>query len=533
MNAGVQFLKGDFLDTALSQPENLARSFLLLLLMIIALEVLSYLLSILRSRNVEKITHDLRCDIAAAVLFRRRSALKDMDSSAVITHYSSEIFSISYNYLFQGLKFVEFALSLVIISTALFSIDTRAAILALILSAAPLLVTKTYQKKLSADEEDFLGGNRENVKYLRSLLHGLEAIKNYSIEDAVTERFGHSLANLRRLDKLRSRRRAGSNGLSFLSTLLAQLVLAIYAGYAVYTGRLTPGNFVSIFSLSASLSQPLYWITKCYQSMISARPAIDSVVGFIEQAERERDESPADSKLKYTPAEILKGEPEDESLAATTPYLLLEAKDNLLLQAECIAFSYDENSLIENLSFELRRGEKLLISGESGSGKSSLVDLLLGYRIPQKGLFRFYGVSPESIIVSRQDAFLFAGTLRDNLSLFDPEITDDAMEEMLIRVGLSELLETQGLDSIVAEGGKNFSGGEAKRISLARAFLRPGPLLILDEPLANIDPENIARVEDLILESRGRSLLIISHQLSDRLIAGIDAEVKLGGGVHA
>lgn len=108
----------------------------------------------------------------------------------------------------------------------------------------------------------------------------------------------------------------------------------------------------------------------------------------------------------------------------------------------------------------------------------------------------------------RQDTFLFQDTLRSNLTLYQP-VEDQILLDALHQLGLDKLASPQALDQVISEGGGNLSGGEKRRICLARAPLRNTPVLLLDEPLANLDLPSARLVEELLLSIRGRTLLVV------------------------
>lgn len=106
-------------------------------------------------------------------------------------------------------------------------------------------------------------------------------------------------------------------------------------------------------------------------------------------------------------------------------------------------------------------------------------------------------------------------------------IADDALIALLCDLGLSRFATVQALDTIVGEKGTDFSGGEKKRICLARALLRNTPVLILDEPLANLDDATAQKIERLLLSITGKTLLIVSHQFSEENLSGFDRIIEM------
>lgn len=165
------------------------------------------------------------------------------------------------------------------------------------------------------------------------------------------------------------------------------------------------------------------------------------------------------------------------------------------------------------------------------------MNLLLGYDnldkgqilIGKKDIKEIENLS-QYLTVSRQDAVLFDDTLRNNVAMYNPEVKDEDIEAILNVFGLIKGKNYNSLDDIVSEKGENFSGGEKKRISLARAFLKDSAILILDEPLANIDLENVAKIEDYILSQKDKTILVVSHQFNEKRLKDFDAHYVFDGG---
>ena len=173
-------------------------------------------------------------------------------------------------------------------------------------------------------------------------------------------------------------------------------------------------------------------------------------------------------------------------------------------------------------------GKKYLLKGPSGCGKTTAVNLLLRYYDVNCGSITLDGVPIEEfgstygcMTVVRQEAVLFRDTLRNNLTMFRT-IPDEKLIAMLNDLGLSKFASRAALDSLITENGANLSGGERKRVCLARALLRDTDVLLLDEPLANLDDATAGRIEDLLLSIQGKLLLVVSHQFNEEKLKGFD-----------
>lgn len=224
----------------------------------------------------------------------------------------------------------------------------------------------------------------------------------------------------------------------------------------------------------------------------------------------------------------------------------LRAKSGAL-QIEDIHFGYrDDQNVLQGLSLEIKAGQKVALLGPTGCGKSSLLTLITREWQAQQGHIKLDGHAlseynerglRDAITVISQRIYLFAGTLRENLVLALP-VTDgekrtahDArLIDVLQRVGLGALLTgDKPLDMWIGEGGRQLSGGEQRRIGVARALLRDAPLLLLDEPTEGLDKRTEREILSLLFDfAKDKTLLMISHRLT--AMAKMDQIHLLGQG---
>ncbi|WP_336366520.1 thiol reductant ABC exporter subunit CydD [Marinobacter sp. C2H3] len=193
--------------------------------------------------------------------------------------------------------------------------------------------------------------------------------------------------------------------------------------------------------------------------------------------------------------------------------------------------------LFRSLTLSFRRGEAVALTGPSGGGKSTLLQLLAGFVAPSRGQISVLGRAPGSFRFGwlGQRGFLVHGTWADNLRLTTPEASDVAIESALERVGLAELVHGRpdGIHSAVTDDGRGLSGGQARRLSLARLFLADYDLILLDEPTAGLDADSEIIVIDALhkLCDAGKTLVFATHQqalltLADRILSIDRGEVQ-------
>jgi ATP-binding cassette subfamily C protein CydD len=231
--------------------------------------------------------------------------------------------------------------------------------------------------------------------------------------------------------------------------------------------------------------------------------------------------------------------------------LLEEVPPKVTVTFHDVRLSYDSSRppALDGVSFRVLPGETLLLTGESGSGKTSVLRILMGFRRPDGGRVAINGhditrLRPEELrrlcSYVGQRAHIFRGTIRENIGFARPE-ADDAAVEAAARA--AQVLEfagdlPQGLDTLVGEGGFGLSGGQAQRVAVARAFLRDTPLVLLDEPTTHLDPGTEADVLDALRRlCVGRTAIVATHARAARgyfgkvlqLSAGRDAGDRMAG----
>lgn len=217
------------------------------------------------------------------------------------------------------------------------------------------------------------------------------------------------------------------------------------------------------------------------------------------------------------------------------------ARESCDVSLERVSFSYDEGGtpVISDLSLNVPSGQHLAVLGRSGAGKSTLAALVRGERAPYAGSVLVGGVEASAwgdsisrlVGVIHQRPHLFNQTLRDNLLIGRLDATDAELKEVLAKVGLADLLDRlpDGLDTMVDESGRRFSGGERHRIALARILLAQVPVVVLDEPFCGLDPATEQGLIDSILSTlEDSTIIMITHHLQG--VARMDRAVFLEGG---
>ncbi|MDF3006785.1 MAG: cysteine/glutathione transporter ATP-binding protein/permease CydC [Enterobacter kobei] len=290
-------------------------------------------------------------------------------------------------------------------------------------------------------------------------------------------------------------------------TALSQAVMLLISGFAVIAmlwlaaggvgGNTQPGALIALFVFCA----------------LAAFEALAPVTGAFQHLGQVIASARRITEITDCPPEVTF--PTGES---TVP-----AQVDLRLNAVSFTYPQQVQSALNAVSLNVTAGQRVAILGRTGCGKSTLLQLLTRAWDPQQGEILLNGqplanfseaALRATISVVPQRVHLFSATLRDNLLLASPAATDEALATVLTQVGLEKLLVDDGLNSWLGEGGRQLSGGELRRLAIARALLHDAPLFLLDEPTEGLDATTESQILDLLSDvTKGKTVLMVTHRL--------------------
>ncbi len=501
----LQFFKGGVLDHAIAGDTGATLKYAVLLIGFILGEVLFYYFYKRSSARFSVgCTRLLKHDIFAGILRRSYVIYKEKQQGEYVAKYTSEADMIKTRYFQMLPLFWEILLKIVFVSFALFLLDWRIALVTLLLLTTPLYIPKLIEKRLQKAQAEYLKAVEENLAKVNDWLSGFEIIKNFSIERQILLRFDES--NTQTMDKLLRDTVLGAAAqlITTLISYLSYFIVLACSTWLVLSGEFSAGDFFAAIGMIDQLSYPLISLAEIIRQLIAIRPSCAAMERFVSQSND----------------------------GANTRSLPGVGKN---ICYDSVSFGYTaDRPLLKDLTFTAEKGKKYLLKGPSGCGKTTAVNLLLRYydaadgRITVDGVpITEYGSTYSAITVVRQEAVLFHDTLRNNLTMYGGG-SDEKLIETLQSLGLDRFANVQSLDAVITENGANLSGGEKKRICLARALLRDTDVLILDEPLANLDEGTAQKIEDLLLSISGKLLLVVSHQFSEEKLCFFDNVIALG-----
>jgi ATP-binding cassette subfamily B protein len=334
---------------------------------------------------------------------------------------------------------------------------------------------------------------------LENSISGIRVSQSFTNEDFESQKFDYGNIEFKEAREYAYKAMSQMmTGINFLSNLLKVTVLGL-GGYFTFKGYISLGTFVAFFLYIELFLQPVRRMMQFSQQFEAG------MAGF----------------ERYVEIMNIKSEIVDEPDAIK----LDKIKGNIIF--DNVSFSYEKgNPVVSNINFNIESGKNIALVGPSGGGKTTICHL-----IP-----RFYDVDSGSILIDdidirkvkleslrgaigfvQQDVFLFAGTIKDNISYGKGNATDDEVIEAAKKAEIHDFIMTldNGYDTYIGERGVLLSGGQKQRISIARVFLKNPPILILDEATSALDNETELKIQKSFEElSKGRTTLVIAHRLS-------------------
>ncbi|MBV8500966.1 MAG: ABC transporter ATP-binding protein [Paucibacter sp.] len=457
-----------------------------------------YLLEVKWRGLAQNIQHDLRQDCYAHVQKLELRFFEDQRTGALMSVLNDDINQMERFINFGATQIIQVFFGSLLVSAVFFALQPGIAVISLVPIPVILLGAFWFQKKLAPRYSAVREAAGDVSARLNNNLLGLATIKAYAAEDFEARHIEQASDVYRR---------ANTEAIAVSSAITPVIRMAILAGFTatlVYGGWLTIHGRLEVgaYSVLVFLTQRLLWpmtrlaeVADMYQRSMAAT---ERALGLLS-----------------TPIRIAY---EGRHLAA--------GATRGSLRFDRVSFSYGETPTLSDITLEVQAGQTVAFVGSTGSGKSTLIKLLLRFYEPQQGHVLLDGAPIDELNLQdlrrtigyvAQDAFLTDGTIAENIAYGSQSASDVQIREA---ARLSESLEfierlPLAFATRVGERGQKLSGGQRQRLALARAILKNPPILILDEATSAVDNETEAAIQrSLAVVSRNRTTLVIAHRLS-------------------
>ena len=364
----------------------------------------------------------------------------------------------------------------------------------------PLLgfTLRKYGKRIRRYSRKMLERLGDLTESINQMLSGIRVVKSFGMEDEENAEFREeNQQQLKRAFKL-VRTRAWADCLPEFVFLLAFSAILLYANHLLIKNEIGVSTLTALVAALAAASNPIKKIVRGYNVLQESLGAVDRIFDLLNQ-ENEIEEAPNPVDLEGVSEGV---------------------------EFDSVTFAYNGEPVLRDVDLYVPRGQVCAIVGETGAGKSTLLDLLPRFYDPQSGSVRIDGLDvrkirreslTQNIAIVGQHPFLFNRTIEENIRYGRRDATDEEVRQAARAAHVHEFVESlpEGYQTTVGERGGRLSGGQRQCVTMARAFLKDAPILILDEATSNLDSESEKAVQDALRNlTRDRTTFIIAHRLS-------------------
>lgn len=465
----------------------------------------------LMTRIGQRVLKVLREDLYRTLLSLSPSWHQTRHSAELLNRFNTDVAAIEMSVTTALSSYVKDGLLIIALLGVCLSTDVRLSVLAFGIIPLTVLPVSRFARSVKRSQLSTQGSLDRLLRLTTEHLHHLPVVQAFQAEPQALNRFeeeqSHYLSEMKRSLFIRG---------AFTPTLelmgIAGVALCIGVGAnAIKSEPALAGSLLTFLGAVLMLYQPLKALSGTFSEVTRGLASADRLF------------------------EILDARPEEEHGLTAAP---LETR----LELSHVDLIYpDGRQALTRINLQLERGEMVALMGPSGSGKSSLVALVLGLSKPTQGELRWNGKPYSDYSLSSlraqmawvsQEPLLLSGTIEENLKLGRPQATQEELWEALERADASEFVSRfpLKLEEEVGERGSRLSGGQRQRLAIARAFLMRPSLLLLDEPTSSLDEASQAEVQKgLAALMQGRTVLMVSHRLNT--VAQAHRVIRLENGV--
>lgn len=469
------------------------------ILLAIVQGVLKYLNSYLTDWISLKISNSVKEDLFKKLVYLDSKFYDENTSGLVISRFLSDPDTASRS-IVDSIKtlITAFTGSIGLIAVLLYNSWKLAfvGVIVLVCAFLPMTLIRKRVKRVSNASMVVGSGMTTNVN---ETYHGNKIISGYCLQEDIYLKFKAQVRELFGLSMSLTKRTGWLSPIMYFIASIGIAVVMVVGNHLVITGEMSTGSLASFITSLLLLYKPIKTLGSTLTNMQTIFVAMSRVFELFDLQPEIKNKENA-KKLE-------------------------EIKNNITFENVC--FEYEENKpVLNNVSFEVKKGEIIALVGNSGGGKSTIVNLIPRFYDVKNGSIKIDDTDIREFTLTSlrshisevfQDNFLFSGTIRQNILMGKKDATEDELQQAIHAAHLDDFINTlkNGIDTTIGERGASLSGGQRQRVAIARAMIKNAPILILDEATSALDNKSEAIVqkalENLI---KGRTVFVIAHRLS-------------------
>lgn len=454
-----------------------------------------YFISFLRNG----VLRDIRNDLYHKIVHLPISYFSEKRKGDVIARTSSDVLQIQNSFLSILELIVKEPLNIIFSIVLMLTISAKLTLfMFLFLPVSGLLISR-LGKKLKKRSGQVQKEQGYFLSLLEETLSGLKVIKGFNAEQRLEESFNNSTARMYRYSVKLNHRKGLASPISEFLGIITIGILLWYGGRLVLVDEtINSSDFIGFMMLAYNILTPAKALSKASYQIKEGNASAQRIFEILETK---------------------------NSIADRDDAIDMPAFNNRI-EINNISFAYEDENVLTNFSLPIRKGTSVALVGQSGSGKSTIANLLTRFYDVNKGTITIDGYDikdlslkslRDQMAIVTQDSVLFNDTIAVNVALSNKNATDDQVIEALKIANAWEFVKDlpQGIHTNVGDSGNKLSGGQKQRLSIARAVLKNAPILILDEATSALDTESERLVQDALENvMKNRTSIVIAHRLS-------------------
>ncbi|MCC8359194.1 ABC transporter ATP-binding protein [Salinimicrobium sediminilitoris] len=445
------------------------------------------------------VLRDVRNAIYDKILALPVSYFSEKRKGDTISRITADVNEVQTSFLSILELIVREPLTIIFTITAMLIMSPSLTIFVFIFLPISGFIISAIGKKLKSKSNQAQEENGHFLSLVEETLSSLKIVKGFNAEDKFRHKFHESTNRLKKiLDSLINRQNLASPTSEFLGIFVIVIILWYGGNMVLVEGTLDGATFIAFMGLAYNILTPAKQISKATYSVKKGDAAAERIFQVLDKESNITDIKNAVEKSDFE--EVIK--------------------------IENISFRYEEENVLKNFSIAVPKGSTVALVGQSGSGKSTIANLVTRFYDVNEGAIKIDGIDIRNMTkkslrnlmgLVTQDSILFNDTIRNNVGLGKDNATDEEIIDALKIANAWEFVKDLplGLDTNIGDSGNKLSGGQKQRLSIARAVLKNPPIMILDEATSALDTES-ERLVQKALENmmKNRTSIVIAHRLS-------------------
>lgn len=455
---------------------------------------------ILESKTIQKINTSIRSEITTKLSKSSYATFHNQKEGTYVSWMSNDINTLEQIGFKNVFYIVTFIANIAFSTISLFFFHYSLVITVFVFTILMIYIPKKLSKKLNEATLNITKENERFISKIQNVLSGFDSLFSLNLTKIIPSKTRQASEELMKKNVLYTKEKSVLFVFINFLNVVSQIVIIAQTGILAGLGVISMGAIMTTGALASLIFNSIGQMSNLLLLMRSTKPILEKF-------------------------EQLKGEQKNEN--GTHISIIKES-----IQLHNLSFEINDKYILKDINMEFKIGGKYAIVGQSGSGKSTILKLLMGYHTNYEGSIKVDGQElnkynlesiREQVSYIEQNVYLFDTSIKDNITLeknFNNEQINKAIKNSALNQFLSEL--PDGIYTQVGEGGRNFSGGQKQRISLARNLIGNKHIVLIDEGTSSLDIKNASEIENLLVNNKELTVIMVTHHLSHKIKEKLD-----------